>query len=80
MEGVGCSQFVKAYHRGKQKLVEPMSAIGTERTSLFAPHMSALGVKRTWRFALHTSAFDPKRTWPFQNAWSNRYDAVVPSP
>ena len=41
MEGVGCSQFVKAYHRGKQKLVEPMSAIGTKRTSLVAPHMSA---------------------------------------
>ena len=41
-----------------------MSAIGTKRTSLDAPHMSALGVKRTWRFALHMSAFDPKRTLP----------------
>ena len=45
MEGVGCSQFVKAYQRGKQKLVEPMSAIGTKRTCRVALHMSAFGGK-----------------------------------
>ena len=40
-----------------------MSAIGTKRTCLVAPHMSAFRVKRTCRFALHMSAYDPKRTF-----------------
>ena len=39
-----------------------MSAIGTKRTSLVAPHMFLSGVKRTCRFALQMSAYDPKRT------------------
>jgi len=37
-----------------------MSAFGTKRTSLVAPHMSAFGAKRTCRFALQI--YDPKRT------------------
>ena len=39
-----------------------MSAFGTKRTSLFAPHMSAIGGKADMTIALHMSAFDPKRT------------------
>ena len=39
-----------------------MSAIGTKRTSLVAPHMSAFGGKADMPFAPHMSAFDPKRT------------------
>jgi hypothetical protein len=39
-----------------------MSAFGTKRTSLVAPHMSAFGAKRTCRFALQMSAYDPKRS------------------
>ena len=39
-----------------------MSAIGTKRTSLVAPHMSAFGGKADMPSAAHMSAFDPKRT------------------
>ena len=38
-----------------------MSAFGTKRTSLVAPHMSAFGGKADIPFALHMSANDPKR-------------------
>jgi hypothetical protein len=37
-----------------------MSAIGTKRTSLVAPHMSAFDPKRTSHFALRISAFGGK--------------------
>ena len=39
-----------------------MSAFGTKRTSLVAPHMSAIGGKADMAFALQMSAYDPKRT------------------
>ena len=39
-----------------------MSAIGTKRTSLVAPHMSAFEGKADMPFALQMSANDPKRT------------------
>ena len=39
-----------------------MSAFGTKRTSLVAPHMSAFGGKADMPFALQMSAYDPKRT------------------
>jgi hypothetical protein len=38
------------------------SAIGTKRTSLFAPHMSAFGVKRTWVPHRKMSAYNPRPT------------------
>jgi hypothetical protein len=40
-----------------------MSAFGTKRTFLFAPHMSAFGGKADILFALQMSAYDPKRTF-----------------
>src|SRR4029453_2480497 len=43
-----------------------MSAIGPERTFVFAPRMSAYRVKRTWLFAARMSALDPKRTYSFK--------------
>ena len=39
-----------------------MSAFGTKRTSLVAPHMSAFGGKADMTFRAAMSAFDPKRT------------------
>ena len=43
-------------------MIGRMSAIGTKRTSLVAPHMSAFGGKADMAFALQMSANDPKRT------------------
>ena len=43
-----------------------MSAIGTKRTSLVAPHMSAIGGKADMTFCAAMSAFDPKRTFDDQ--------------
>ena len=51
-----------------------MSAIGTKRTSLVAPHMSAFDPKRTsttYSRALLGAGFSP-----YQSARSNRYDTV----
>ena len=51
--------------------------------------MSAIGTKRTWVSAPHMSAFDPKRTWavhcvngfdagfsPYQRAYLSQYNVA----
>ena len=44
-------------------MTNTMSAFGTKRTSLVAPHMSAIGGKADIARIVVMSAFDPKRTW-----------------